>query len=75
MALPPDPDNMNDDRADWAEAALQAFIRACRTDREDALPDLLCDLIHLCDRQPDLGGFDAMVERARRNYDAETQAV
>lgn len=48
--LPADPENMNDDRAAWAEAALNEFRRVTGTDDEDALGDLLCDLMHWCDR-------------------------
>ena len=70
--LPPDPDGMNDDRASWAEIALHAFQAATGTDREDAVSDLICDLMHLCDRDGELGDFDAQVERARGHYEAET---
>ena len=48
--LPPDPDNMNADRAEWAAAALRHFQCTTGTDYEDALGDLLCDLMHWCDR-------------------------
>lgn len=70
--LPPDPDGMNDERSGWAETALVAFREATGTDREDALCDLLCDLMHLCDRVDTLGGFDAQLERARGHYEADT---
>ena len=70
--LPPDPDGQNDDRAGWADLALLAFQAATGTDREDALSDLLCDLMHLCDRDIFLGSFETQVERARGHYEAET---
>ncbi len=70
--LPADPDVMNDDRADWAAAAIDAFIDATGADREDALSDLLSDLMHLCDRVDDLGNFKEQLERARGHYEAET---
>jgi hypothetical protein len=69
--LPPDPDGMNDDRADWAGTALRTFQDLTGADHGDALCDLLCDLMHLCDRD-DLGSFGVQLLRARRHYDAET---
>lgn len=68
--LPPDPENMNDDRADWAAAALRSFQRETGTDDEDALGDLLCDLMHWCDRNH--ADFEAALFRARGHYEAET---
>ena len=68
--LPPDPEGQNDDRALWAEAAIEAFEAETRTDREDALPDLLCELMHWCDRNGQ--DFDAMLSRARGCYGEET---
>ena len=44
--LPPDPDTMNVSRAGWAGAALSTFMRETGTDEEDALGDLLTDLMH-----------------------------
>jgi hypothetical protein len=70
--LPPDPEGMNDARAMWADLALQPFEITTNTDRENALSDLLCDLMHLCDRDETLGGFDTQLERARQHYEAET---
>lgn len=69
MALPNDPDNMNIPRAEWAEAALSTFMGCTGTDQEDAISDLLADLMHLCDRTGP--GFDTELERARGNYQAE----
>jgi hypothetical protein len=65
----------NLDRAKWADAAIQAFRRATRTDDCDALADLLADLMHLCDtkRGQDGWDFDAMLERARSNYVEEVE--
>lgn len=68
--LPGDPENMNSDRASWASAALREFQRVTGTDDEDRLGDLLCDLMHWCDRN-DLD-FDAALSRARMHYEAET---
>ena len=52
LTLPPDPDGKNNDRAAWAKVALDAFMKETGTDLEDALCDLLCDLMHLSDREP-----------------------
>jgi hypothetical protein len=68
--LPPDPDGKNDSRAEWAGAALSAFIKETGTDQEDALGDLLSDLMHWCDRNN--YDFEAALDRARGHYEAET---
>jgi hypothetical protein len=49
-ALPADPEGMNDRRAEWALTALLAFRYVTGTDWSDAVADLLCDLMHFCDR-------------------------
>ena len=66
--LPPDPENLNDQRAHWAGQALAVFIQATGVDLEDSLGDLLADLMHRCDRND----FDLAVDRARHHYEAET---
>jgi hypothetical protein len=68
--LPRDPDGMNDKRAAWAERAIVEFERATRTDREDALADLLADLFHWCDRNG--VDFETELARGRGNYEEET---
>jgi Zn ribbon nucleic-acid-binding protein len=69
--LPPDPEGMNDFRADWAEYALAAFVSQTGADYADAVTDLLCDLMHLADREGT--DFAADLERARMHYAAETR--
>lgn len=69
-ALPPDPDGKNDDRAAWAGAALAKFMVLTGTDLEDAVGDLLTDLMHWSDRNN--YDFDAALDRARFHYKAET---
>ena len=56
----------NERRARWADHALTVFQVDTRCDRQDALPDLLCDLMHLADRE----GWDfyKAVERAHSNH-------
>lgn len=46
------------------------FMERTRTDREDALADLLCDLRHWCDRNGK--SFGRENERAARMYKVET---
>jgi hypothetical protein len=61
---------MNDRRAAWAAVALRAFRLVTGTDDEDALGDLLCDLMHWSDRND--YDFEAALSRARWHYEAET---
>lgn len=68
-ALPGDPDNMNLTRSTWAEAAVVTFMGCTRTDREDAIADLLTDLMHLCDRGDT--SFENELARAKANYEIE----
>ena len=68
--LPPDPDGQNSHRGSWADKAISAFQSATGTDREDALSDLLADLMHWADRAG--YGFNDALERARRHYQVET---
>ncbi len=68
--LPPDPDGENDNRALWAENALRAFRKITGTEQEDAVCDLLCDLMHFCDRSTQT--FQSQIERAQEHYTAET---
>jgi hypothetical protein len=56
-------------RACWAEAAIAAFRRQTATDIEDALGDLLCDLMHWADAKH--FDFEAALLRARDHYEAE----
>ena len=68
--LPLDPHDMNDERADTAGEALRQFQLLTGADDEDALGDLLCNLIHWCDRNH--FDFEAALSRARMHYEAET---
>ena len=70
--LPPDPDAQNDERAKWAAQAIEAFELATCVDREDALSDLLADLMHWADRNG--LDFSAEIARGRMHYEAETEA-
>ena len=68
--LPPDPECMNGKRSMWAAQSLSTFQAATGTDLEDALCDLLADLMHWADRH----GFDFNheLQRGLDHYEAET---
>jgi hypothetical protein len=68
--LPPDPEAMNNERAEWAAIALRQFQCATGADFDDALADLLGDLMHWADRNAIT--FDDELSRARMHYEAET---
>jgi hypothetical protein len=70
MKLPPDPEGMNDARAEWADEAIQTFIARTGTDLEDSLGDLLCDILHWCDRNN--FDFEIALDRAQDHYKEET---
>jgi hypothetical protein len=75
--LPADPEEMNADRARWAETAIRQFQTITGTDWDDCVKDLLCDLMHFCDRNTFADGntgldFDAALTTARMHYEAET---
>lgn len=61
----------NENRADWADSALAAFAIITRCDTEDALPDLLCNLMHYAGQNGI--DFNAMLQRARSNFEAEIE--
>lgn len=80
-SLPPDPDGQNDDRGQWAQAALDAFMDATGTDEGDALSDLLADFGHWLDRRGkefhDLASGETVtlrseLRRAEMHYREET---
>lgn len=71
--LPPDPEGQNFNRAAWADVGLRAFQEETKTDDEDLLSDLLCDLMHWADRSGE--DFEGRLERARRAYREETCSV
>lgn len=67
--VPPDEDGRNSERAEWAEVALLAFEDRTGCDREDSVCDLICDLMHWCDRNAtDIG---LQLRRARGMYEDE----
>ena len=71
--IPPDPDDQNDDRADWAGQCIELFQKITRCDEEDAVHDLITDLAHWCDRRGDMD-FNDELNHAAAMYNEETQA-
>jgi hypothetical protein len=69
--VPRDPARIDDKRAEWAAVALDAFAAETGADEEDALGDLLADLMHWCDRHG--YDFELALDRARGHYEAETE--
>lgn len=78
LFLPPDPEDMNNDRAEWADEAIRTFASTTNMDSageddQTILTDLLGDLMHWCDRAGI--DFNARVDMARLHYDEETNGV
>lgn len=74
--VPPDPEGFNEQRAEWAGLALSTFQRVTGTDPESALPDLLADIMHWCDRntgRDDQPSFSDALSMALSHYEAETE--
>lgn len=65
--LPPDPDGINNDRAAWAQAAIDAFEEQTGSGK---LGDLICDLMHWADRNG--VEFYAELDAAEMHYRLET---
>ena len=71
--LPPDPETMNEQRADAAGRSLDLFTRTFGEEDgggEQNLSDLLADLAHYCDRNE--LHFAYCLQTAKMHYDAET---
>ena len=67
--IPPDPENMNNNRAYWAGEAIDVFEGRTGVEQKDSLCDLLADLRHWSDRQ----GFnwERELKRAMSHYKKE----
>jgi hypothetical protein len=59
----------NSARAQWADAAVRAYMTRTACDREDCLGDLLADLMHWADKCE--FDFAAALDRASSHYAAE----
>lgn len=62
---------MNDERADWADGCIARFMSITGCDREDAPSDLLCNLMHWCDRNG--LQFEDELDRGKDHYIDETK--
>jgi hypothetical protein len=63
----------NDERADWAQQAVDVFADLTGQVNESNktnIIDLLADLMHLCNQTADLDFLD-LVERAALHFDCE----
>lgn len=61
----------NRDRARWAAEAVANFRARTGTDKEDAICDLLANLMHLCESDPSYGGFQDELTRATNLFTGE----
>jgi len=61
----------NNDRAAWAQVAIDAYQDATGTDDESALGDLLCDLRHWAKRAD--YDFDEYSARGLMHFEAEVE--
>lgn len=74
--IPPDPEDMNDQRAEAAGSALDTFTNDMGETGEDEdldiqnLTDLIADFGHFCDRNNI--DFADILRRAQYHYDEET---
>jgi hypothetical protein len=59
-ALPPDPENMNDDRAEWAVAALRHFQCTTGSDYDDTLSEETAEPNGFALQIYGSGGFEAL---------------
>ena len=74
--LPPDPSGKNDERASWADCALDEFCNFTKGGLDtkencaESLTDLLCNLRHWADRKG--VDWEACATTAMRHYSEET---
>jgi hypothetical protein len=69
--LKPDPESMKRHHAECAAAAIRHFMRDTGTNWGDAVSELLCDLMHFCNREDDFD-FNRELDRARTYYEVDT---
>ncbi|HEY9171364.1 MAG TPA: hypothetical protein VI136_03670 [Verrucomicrobiae bacterium] len=63
-------EDMNASRVRWADIILEEFQSLTGSDLEDAVSDLLADLMHWCDQSGQ--NFEKELRRAQTHYTAET---
>jgi len=73
LVLPPDPEGMNEARAERAETVIDAYMAADDAMGDDvtSLVDLLADLRHWCDRHQ--VSFEDALASSYNHYQAETE--
>lgn len=75
IVLPPDPQEKNDDRAEWAGQALEEFARitgmSMEHDKPEVVGDFLADLHHWCDRNGI--DFDDRIRNGAYHYAEDTR--
>lgn len=73
--LPPDPEGMNDERAQWAHEGLKTFAVSTGikidVEADTVASGFLADVMHWCDRHRQ--DFDSLLARARNHYAEETK--
>lgn len=69
--LPHDPEQMNEQRADWAGTAVDVFQTITGTEDENKVADFLCNLRHWCDRND--VDFERELARGWEMYEVETR--
>lgn len=81
ITLPPDPDQMNDERAARMGEPIVTYAKTVglhdgvdfTDDVGSIISDMLCDLRHWCDRQ-DID-FDTRLGVSKINYNCETEEL
>ena len=71
VGLPPDPEGLNERRAERAAIALQAYMNIGATEDDSLLYDLLVDLRHWADHNGK--DFDVTVVKSKESYAEETK--
>lgn len=64
-------------RAAWAASALESFKLVTHApamvSNQELLSDLLADFLHLCRKRPEVLDFEAAIDTAKRNFQAEVK--
>ena len=71
--LPPEHDQDNLSSALIADKIIRIYQALGGPEREIVLGDLLSDIMHLCDRDPDIGTFEEGLETAYWHYEGSTE--
>ena len=72
LALPHDPDGGNDRRAKQARRTIGAYRDLTGAKRKNAVSELICDLMHLCDRDRHFRKFERAMDLAHELYEEQT---